>query len=337
MGALTRLLPLLTLGCAPELVDDTSQIRSLRVLAARAEPAEPAPGETVRLRALVVSPDGTVTEPSLRWSFCTARRALATPGPVSPACLEESDPALTTLGTGAQSQGTLPMDACRLFGPEPPDDRQGAGGRPVDPDVTGGFYLPVQLRLTGAAPSVFQTRIGCRPGGLSQSEAAELTRRSRRNENPAVATLRAIVGGRTIDVEEDGAVTVAPGAAVRFEAAWSACPDTASCGDGVCSDGEDRATCAMDCTTPRGCTGAERYARFDLATRTVVAAREVLRASWFATSGVFAAPRTGGATTDGATNEWTAPAAAGEVRAWVVLRDDRGGADWRSLSVRVGM
>lgn len=337
MGALTRLAVIAAAlwGCAPELTDDTSRVRSTRVLAARSEPAEPLPGETVRLRALVVSPDGTVGEPSLRWAFCTARRALATPGPVNPSCLEESDPSLAMLGTGAQSEGALPMDACRLFGPEPPDDRQGAGGRPVDPDVTGGFYLPVQLRLTGAAPSVFQARIGCRPGGLSQLESAELTRRARRNENPSVETLRAIVGGSTTAVADGEAVSVAPGASVRFELSWAHCPDTASCGDGVCGDGEDRATCAADCTTPRGCSGTERYARFDLATRTVITVKEVLRASWFSTAGTFATPRTGGAESAG--NEWIAPATAGEVRAWVVLRDDRGGADWRSFTVRVGM
>ena len=92
MGALTRrfVAVSLTLGCAPELVDDSSQIRSLRVLAVRAEPAEPSPGETVRLRALVVAPDGTATEPSLRWSFCTARRALATRQAWAPAAAQEA-------------------------------------------------------------------------------------------------------------------------------------------------------------------------------------------------------------------------------------------------------
>lgn len=332
MGALTRLAVVATvMGCAPELADDASQVRSVRVLAVRSEPAEPSPGEAMRLRALVASPDGTVTEPPLRWALCTARRALATPGPVSPSCLEESHPALAVLGTGGESRGVVPTDACRLFGPEPPDDRQGAGGRPVDPDVTGGFFLPVQLRLAGAAPAVFQARIGCRPGGLSQAESAELTRRSRRNENPSVEALRAIVGDSTTIVAEGGSVSVAPGASLRFELSSPNCPAVARCGDGVCNDGEDRAACAADCTTPRGCAGAERYARFDLTTRTIVTATEVLRASWFSTAGAFAAPRTGPG------NEWTAPTTAGEVRAWVVLRDDRGGADWRSFTVRVGM
>jgi hypothetical protein len=324
------------LGCAPELLDDASRVRSTRVLAVRAEPAEPAPGEAVTLRALVASPDGTVGEPSLRWAFCTARRALATPGPVYPACLEESDPALVPVGTGASAGGALPTDACRLFGAEPPDDRQGAGGRPVDPDVTGGFYLPVQARLTGSAPTVFQARIGCRPGGLSQVEAAELTRRSRRNENPSVASLRAIVGGRTIAVEEGATVAVTPGATVRFVLGWAECPASARCGDGVCGEDETRAGCAEDCTTPRGCTGAEGYARFDPATRSVVTTREVLRASWFATEGSFATPRTGSEATEQSANEWTAPATAGTARGWVVLRDDRGGADWRTFRVRVG-
>ena len=339
MGALTRSAACLiaaALGCAPELLDDTSRVRSPRVIAVRAEPAEPAPGEAVTLRALVVAPDGTVGEPPLRWSFCTARRALATPGPVHPACLAEADPALQSVGSGATASGTLPTDACRLFGPEPPDDRQGGGGRPVDPDVTGGFYLPVQMVLSGAAPAVFQARIGCRPGGLSQTESAELTRRARRNENPSIASLVATMEGRAITVDEGAAVEVAPGAAVRLAVTWATCPASARCGDGVCGEEETRATCADDCTTPRGCGGAEGYARFDLATRTVVTAREVLRASWFATEGAFGAPRTGSDGGARSVNEWTAPATAGTVRGWVVLRDDRGGADWRAFSVRVG-
>lgn len=337
MGAVTRVVLLgCALGCAPELLDDASRVRAVRVLAARAEPAEAAPGEAVTLRALVVAPDGTVSEPSLRWSVCTARRALATPGPVNPACLLESDPALATAGDGATAMATVPADACRLFGPEPPDDRQGAGGRPVDPDVTGGFFLPVQMRLAGAASAIFQARLGCRQGGLSQAEAAELTRRARPNENPAVAGLRAIVGGRTIDVAEGAEVAVARGAAARFAAAWAPCAASARCGDGVCGEGETRATCVEDCTAPRGCAGAEGYARFDLATRTVVTAREVLRVSWFSTDGSFATPRTGSdGGADESSNEWTAPATAGTVRAWVVLRDDRGGAAWRGFSVRV--
>lgn len=336
MGAVSRVAALALFaatGCAPELDDDTSQVRTTRVLAVRAEPAEAAPGEAVSLRALVVSPAGTVDEPPLRWALCAARRALATPGPVGPECLADADPALTVLGSGVRSEGRVPMDACRLFGPEPPDDRQGAGGRPVDPDVTGGFYLPVQVLLPGAAPSVFQARLGCRPGGLSQAEAAELTRRARRNENPAFAGLRAIVGDRTIVVGGEAPLVVAPGAEVRLEASWATCPATATCGDGLCDEREDRAACSADCTTPRGCTGAERYARFDPATRTVVTARESLRVSWFSTGGAFAAPRTGG--DDGAEGRWVAPASGGVVRAWAVLRDERGGADWRSFTVRV--
>ena len=68
----------------------------------------------------------------------------------------------------------------------------------------------------------------------------------------------------------------------------------------------------------------------------MVTSREALRASWFATDGAWATPRTGPDGGDESANEWLAPATPGTVRAWVVLRDDRGGADWRAFRVRVG-
>ena len=72
--------------------------------------------------------------------------------------------------------------------------------------------------------------------------------------------------------------------------------------------------------------------------RALTTARESLRVSWYGTAGRFDEPRTGRAGDDPATtadNAWTAPAAPGAVTLWVVLRDDRGGAAWRSLAVTV--
>lgn len=62
--------------------------------------------------------------------------------------------------------------------------------------------------------------------------------------------------------------------------------------------------------------------------RALTTAREPLRVSWYGTAGRFDEPRTGRA----GGNAWTVP---GAVTLWVVLRDDRSGAAWRTLAVTV--
>jgi hypothetical protein len=64
-----------------------------------------------------------------------------------------------------------------------------------------------------------------------------------------------------------------------------------------------------------------------------------MRVSWFATLGAFRDDHTGRPEEEFALtssdNAWTAPAAAGPVFMWVVLRDARGGVDWQSLRLQV--
>ena len=60
--------------------------------------------------------------------------------------------------------------------------------------------------------------------------------------------------------------------------------------------------------------------------------------SWFATGGTFDNDTTGRSATDSTPyteNGWTAPATAGTVYVWVVLRDDRGGVGWNSYTINV--
>jgi hypothetical protein len=90
---------------------------------------------------------------------------------------------------------------------------------------------------------------------------------------------------------------------------------------------------------PKGCTGAEAYVYFDLATRALVDRREAMRLSWYADAGSFVDDRTG-RTEDQADltstdNTWTAPPTAGAVTLWVVLRDSRGGLNWKSFRIWV--
>ncbi len=66
---------------------------------------------------------------------------------------------------------------------------------------------------------------------------------------------------------------------------------------------------------------------------------ELLIWSWFATAGDFGRPRTEEDRTRGEFNVWTAPSekpgSEGDVWVWLVLRDNRGGADFTTLHLRV--
>ena len=94
-----------------------------------------------------------------------------------------------------------------------------------------------------------------------------------------------------------------------------------------------------DCRTPVGCAGSERYVAFDPTDRTFRTQQEGLRLSWYATGGLFAEERQGfpadAAPPESLTNVWTAPALAGDVTVWTVIRDSRGGTGWRELPIRV--
>lgn len=296
-------------GCAPTVLDDVTLVRAPRLLAVRAIPAEAPPGTPVRFEALVASPDAASPNPPLEWAFCNDRPSLAEPGPISARC--RTDGAwITPLGVGDAADGTLPSEACRVFGPEPPITQQGAGGRPFDPDVTGGYQQPLRVLLRSASASsvsFFGTRIACGVQGATQSAAAEFTRRYRRNENPEITVFSRVAdGGEDSLVSPDVApVAVSPGASVRLRVAWPTCEGDAACG------------------------GAERYVVFDRPTQSVVERTEVLRVSWFATAGDFRDPRTAG------DNVWHAPQAGARVRLWAVLRDDRGGVAWRTAEINV--
>lgn len=86
-------------------------------------------------------------------------------------------------------------------------------------------------------------------------------------------------------------------------------------------------------------TMAEPYVYFDPVTRGLVDRHESMRVAWFATGGSFDADRTGRDEDEHATpssdDVWTAPDAAGTVHLWVVLRDARGGIDWKAFVVDV--
>jgi hypothetical protein len=333
---------IVAVGCLPEFDDDVSQVEGFRVLAIRAEPAEVEPGEAVTLSVLWAVPDGeTVQEDQLSWGFCTQRKELTEPGPVSPGCIAEfGDPdseIIGYLGSGASAEGAIARDVCRYFGPlaPPPEPGTTTAGRPVDPDVTGGFYQPV---LVGEdEPTLGAVRLACGTPWLSQSELVNFNQGYRPNEHPEFSGIWRESEDSSEEVDPEVPIEVEVGGALQLEVRWEACPEEPECGDGLCTAGENGTSCADDCRTdPVGCTGGESYLLADVETRAVLMVREKVSVAWFTTGGTFATSTTDDPAGDDRTeNVWTAPGEAGAFSLWLVLRDDRGGVSWRELQVEV--
>jgi hypothetical protein len=309
-------------ACSPDLVDDTSIVSAPRLIAVRAEPAEAAPGAQVSFHALYADPTGGVAAAPLDWAFCTARRPVSESGPVDPACLVAASDDLVPIGAGNDATGALPAAGCRLFGPDRPDPVPGEpAGRPADADSTGGYYQPVRVLTPDGQASLVQSRLRCGLPGATAEQAADFRQRSHPNANPTVAV--SLAGTPLVALEDDATAvaTVAPGATITLQAAWPACPATEPTEE------------------PAPCAGSEAYLFFDPVSRSLVVRRESLRVSWLATAGAFASGHTGRSEAEATAaptteNTWTAPAS-GTVTLWVVLRDDRGGTDWRTYRVAI--
>jgi hypothetical protein len=341
-------------GCKPQIEGRPSLVDGDRVLAVRSEPAEVNPSASVPVpltyRALYVGTDRAPDPAGLDWALCGGRKPLAVTGPIAPACLAKSAKLLTPLGNGESVETTLPKDACRVFGPSPPEPKKGEPpSRPADPDTTGGYYQPARVLATIEGKpdyAVGVTRLDCGLAGATQEQSASYLGQHRPNENPALDSL--VIRHDHSPEEEvpaaDGsgaALQIKPGQALSLRASWAACPKSAACGDDICSPGEDKMSCAPDCDVPQplGCTGSEPYLELDQQTHELLHRREAIRISWFATDGRFEHERTGRAETDAASvfsdNSWTAPKTHGEVSLWVVIRDDRGGVGWSAYKLQV--
>jgi hypothetical protein len=331
-------------ACRPEIEGRPSLVQSERILAVRSTPADAKPQATVSYESLYVGPDGMLDGEALDWALCRKRKALTETGSIAPECLAREASVLEPLGAGANATGSILKEACELFGPTPPTPQPGEpSARAADPDTTGGYYQSVRV-ISGAADySLGVTRLACGLGGATQEQSADFTRRYRSNENPLVDDLVLLHDDGSAEslsaVDSDDLTHIAPGQQVLLRAAWSDCAGQAACGDAVCSAKEDEQSCAEDCRTPHGCSGAEPYVYFDPLNRRLSDRRESIRVSWFATAGRFEHERTGRAESDAdlttTDNPWTAPDEAAEVSLWAVIRDDRGGVGWRSYRLRV--
>lgn len=333
-------------ACIPEFADDQALLTAPRILAVRSVPAESRAGLAVHLEALVASPEVENGEERMVWALCTARRPLTELGPVAQTCIDDfskGGDSFVGLGRGAFASATIPGDACRRFGPLPGEaDESGASGRPVDPDLSGGYYQPVVVG-NEAGTALGSIRLACGVTGVPNAESIRYNQGYRPNENPAVDRLDLVSDGvlqTAVPSGDPSALRVRAGARVEVRATWAACPRAPVCGDGLCTAGENQSSCPDDCRTdPKGCTGAETYLAVDGPSRTIATRREGLKLSWYATFGHFSEENTGRTESepDGVdtVNTWTAPSDPGVVKLWTVLRDDRGGVGWSEYALTV--
>jgi hypothetical protein len=311
-------LAVLSAACVPDFETDLSALQAPRLLAIASNPAETQGRKPATLTALVAVPEGQ-TAPEVDWTLCLSRKPLTELGPVNPVCLQADDGsgAVASLGRGESVDTVLDQDVCKLFGPLRPSAKAGEpAGRPVDPDVTGGFYQPVVATLDGL-PSLGSIRIDCDPANLNRDDALSFRAQYRVNENPRLRSLSiSNPGASAVTLADDDGGTptqVKAGSVVSFRAEWDECPTE---------------------TMLDGCSGAEHYVWYNRETYRVEPRREGISVAWYASKGSFEVEQTGldeqqAASRRSTSNSWRPGAASGSATVWVVVRDSRGGVGWR--------
>jgi len=325
---------LLLSACKPQVGPPISLISGPAILAVKGEPAEIDPkaaDPTVHYQALAVDSSGRVPATDadisspLLWTTCDQPKPPTESNSVSAACLDQN----ALPGVAGDSPDTYsapaPSDSCTLFGPFPPQPPPGQPPiRPRDPDVTGGYYLPIRLSLsipkalrragmtTEDSIVAFQLeRIYCGLANAPGSDIQEYGANYKLNQNPVISmfTLQQ-PGADPVEVPPLSAggapFPVAGGQTVSLAVNWPA--------DSV-----------------------ENYPAWDVLQRVLVYHNEAMRVSWYATAGSFEHDITGRSESESETyaqNNWT-PDAPGLVHVWVVLHDSRGGTDFAAYDFNV--
>ena len=314
-------------GCKPDLGAPVSLISGPSILAVRGEPAEADPkrDQTVTYEVLAVDVDGRIpsldsaaNRPAL-WAVCTTPKPPVEANAVSSDCVDgEKLPGQYGFSlTGFSSK--MPFDACSLFGPNPPPAKEGeAQVRPRDPDVTGGYYLPIRVSLwipegqrregmAGQDTLVafgFE-RISCGLANVDSKTSRQFEETYTLNKNPRLSGLR-IISPTISEVRAGAALHVPRNTSVTFEAAWNE-------------------------------ESVESFPAFDIESRTLLTRRESMVVAWYATGGTFAHDSSGrgeSETETATSNQWTA-GAPGDAHMWLVLRDNRGGVDFAAYELVV--
>lgn len=191
-------LPWLVVGCGGNFSDRSQLVRSLRLLGVVAQPAEVALGAQVELRALAVFPGMAPEAITIAWEACTIPPIAGT-GTVNPACImEQGPPLLLPLGSGATITATVPVVLPEVLGA---------------PDVTGGRYLPIRVRLAAAASTldaIYRLRI------LSAQSPNPA------NQNPVLNEVLVARAQGQVPLEEGTPLPVRPGDPLVLSARFAA-------------------------------------------------------------------------------------------------------------------
>lgn len=295
-------------GCKPDVGRAPSLIVGPEILAIQGDPPEISPGTNATYRFLMASPSGTLTDAQGAWDVCKLPKPPSESNSVASACVTAAPGA----DVGPTFTAPVPGDACSLFGPNTPSPKPGEPSlRPRDPDITGGYYVPVRLLVDNGLGSTLMAfefeRIFCGLSGAPLSAIQEYNAKYKKNSNPVLQGLSVVdPAGSAVDLLVPGAM-VAAGSTVTLLA--SASPDS-----------------------------AEAFPVYDAVSQVLKQDVEALRVSWFASDGRFEDDRTNAdASSLVAMNVWTAPQVAEGtiVPLWVVLRDSRGGVDFASTSLTV--
>ncbi|HVV82033.1 MAG TPA: hypothetical protein VHE35_03095 [Kofleriaceae bacterium] len=292
-------------ACEPDLGNPGSLVGEARVLAIRSEPAEVKPGQDVMLSALVVDPTGTLM-PDIGWGFCGEPAPLSSNNVASDACVFT---AISLPARGVAITATIPVDTCSNFGPTPPAPEPGEPQRrPHDADVTGGYYQPIRALVNLSAnvtvPSIGLTRTTCDLANAPIDVVVDFRARYHANVNPRIVSVIAQRPGEAEAVSLPAELPAHTDIALRVR--WS----------------DD---------------SAETYPVFDPQSRALVDHREAIRVSWFVTGGELESERTGRTedeTESYADDVWTTPDA-GPAHLWLVVRDSRGGMDFRGFDLTI--
>ena len=243
----------------------------------------------------------------MAWSFCNAPKPLTEDNVVSNACVGDGpgvgDAApLSRVGVGVSVTARTPSKGCSVFGP----DVGSMGLRPRDPDTTGGYYQPLLATLAGAGgggDAIELARIHCDLANASGDTVTQFAKLYHDNQEPDAAAADG-------DAGRGGGIALGhPRVGPRRAA------------------GELAGGVGRDVRVLRS-PGRRRSA----------SQREAMQVAWYGSGGTLDTESTGRAGDDPATTSqdaWTAPAQAGTVHLWVVLRDSRGGVDYVSQDVVV--
>ena len=319
-----------SLGCRPDVGAAISLVTGPSVLAMKGQPAEAAPGTEVSYEVLaadlggrVPSPTGDITSPLL-WALCDQPKPPVETNSVSSACLDTSALPGAPGPTPMTYLAAMPDTACQEFGPLP--NQSDPPIRPRDPDVTGGYYLPVRvsmeipeaLRRPGTTTpdslmSFGLERISCGIANVPSAIAREFTKNYTLNTNPTIAALTwqtdAAAATEATSLEAGGAaIQVGSGQTVTFVLSWT--PDS-----------------------------VEHYPAYDVLNRVLVYHPESMRVAWYATGGHFEHDVSGRTESEAdsytfAENTWKSDSP-GVVHMWVALHDARGGVDFASYDIEV--